>query len=264
MAKKGERKRPALTFYPKEWIWDIELRQCSPAARGLWIDLMCIMHDGVPYGHLTAPDDLVLRMIGMGREEYAALLSELEEVRLSGKSVAYRSAEGLLFSKRMVLDEEDRIRRKENGRTGGNPRLTEDSESSDNQGMLSEHEKKRIEEKKEKIKEVDAWFESEFWPTYPKKADKPHALNSARIKGKTPEARAAIMTGLRAQLLTLRAWKDKGVCPNPGTWLNGERWNDEATPGPSMQPTPASAPASVVSTMDPELRRELDERRRNG
>lgn len=259
MAKKGDRKRPALTFYPKEWIWDIELRQCSPAARGLWIDLMCIMHEGVPYGHLTAPEDLVLRMIGVSGEVYLGLLAELEEVKPSGKRVAYRSPEGILYSKRMVLDEADRLIRKGNGDLGGNPDLmTHACESSDNQGRLTETETQRIEEKKKKTKEVEAWFDAEFWPLYPRKTHKPAALAAVKRHGDTPEARARIMTALRRALPALaRELKPNGdFRPYPASWINSEPWLDEPD-APAVVVGP-----SLVSTMSPEIRRRLDERKR--
>jgi hypothetical protein len=41
------------------------------------------------------------------------------------------------------------------------------------------------------------------------------------------------------------------------------KWVLDGAPAPAAQPDPASAPPSVVSTMDPETRRRLDERRRN-
>jgi uncharacterized protein YdaU (DUF1376 family) len=39
------------------------------------------------------------------------------------------------------------------------------------------------------------------------------------------------------------------------------KWIDEGAPAPAAQPTPASAPASVVSTMDPETARRIREAR---
>jgi hypothetical protein len=116
-------KRPAFQFYPKEWIWDFELRQCSPAARGLWVDLLCLMHEGQPYGHLTIPTDLILRVTGLSEKSLKKLLAELEIERSNGKKVAYRTPSGVLYSKRMVRDEELRNASVINGKAGGNPRL---------------------------------------------------------------------------------------------------------------------------------------------
>ena len=48
-------KRPSFQFYPGDWLHDTGLRACSLAARGLWIDIVCFMHQAEPYGHLTFP-----------------------------------------------------------------------------------------------------------------------------------------------------------------------------------------------------------------
>jgi hypothetical protein len=87
--------------------------------------------------------------------------------------------------------------------------------------------------------EVLEWFEAEFWPTYPRKRKKPDALRAARKCAKTPEAREAIMTGLRKQLPWFEIQKNgkdwdgnpEDYRPYPATWLNGECWNDEVTAG---------------------------------
>ena len=48
-------KRPAFQFYPGDWLHDTAVRACSLAARGLWIDMLSLMHQGHPYGNLTLP-----------------------------------------------------------------------------------------------------------------------------------------------------------------------------------------------------------------
>lgn len=115
----SEEKRPAFQFYPKEWIWDLNLRECSIAARGLWADMMCLMHDGEPYGHLSASPELMLRVAGIPASIYAALVDELER-----KGVFSRTDAGVIYSRRMVRDEARRIAGSINGkRGGGNPSL---------------------------------------------------------------------------------------------------------------------------------------------
>lgn len=48
-------KRPAFQFYPGDWQRNANLRRCSPAARGVWVDVMCLMHDSDEYGVLRWP-----------------------------------------------------------------------------------------------------------------------------------------------------------------------------------------------------------------
>lgn len=43
-------KLPSFQFYPGDWMSDVKLRRCSHAARGAWIDILCILHDSDEYG----------------------------------------------------------------------------------------------------------------------------------------------------------------------------------------------------------------------
>ena len=45
-------KRPAFQFYPADWRNNANLRRCSWAARGVWIEVMGLMHDSDEYGAL--------------------------------------------------------------------------------------------------------------------------------------------------------------------------------------------------------------------
>lgn len=42
--------RPSFQFYPADWRGNAKLRRCSDAARGVWIDLLCVLHDSDEYG----------------------------------------------------------------------------------------------------------------------------------------------------------------------------------------------------------------------
>lgn len=43
-------KRPSFQFYPADWRNNAKLRRCSEAARGVWMDVMCVLHDSDEYG----------------------------------------------------------------------------------------------------------------------------------------------------------------------------------------------------------------------
>ena len=116
-------KRPAFQFYPSDWLRDTALRSCSTGARGLWIDMICFMHEGNPYGHLKVGDKVIhpenlARMVGESLEILQKWLNELSEA-----SVFDTTAEGVIFSKRMVRDENLRQIRAAGGIKGGNPAL---------------------------------------------------------------------------------------------------------------------------------------------
>ena len=95
---------PWLKFYPRDWRGDQALRLVSLAARGLWIEMLCVMHEASPYGHLlvgggAVEEAALARVVGAGVEEVRALLVEL---RAAGVLRTTRS--GVVFSKRMMED----------------------------------------------------------------------------------------------------------------------------------------------------------------
>lgn len=48
--------RPSFQFYPGDWQKNAKLRRCSPAARGVWMDVLCLLHDSEDeYGVLRWP-----------------------------------------------------------------------------------------------------------------------------------------------------------------------------------------------------------------
>lgn len=116
-------KRPSFQFYPGDWLNDAALRMCSVAARGLWIEMMCLMHQGEPYGHLKVNHKVVgavalARIAGCGVSETENLLEELLH-----SGVTIKDSSGVFISKRMVKDEVLRMARAVGGRLGGNPDL---------------------------------------------------------------------------------------------------------------------------------------------
>ncbi len=59
-------KRPAFQLYAADWMGNAKLRRCSEAARGAWIDVMCLMHDSDEYGVLRWPLSDIARAAGVG------------------------------------------------------------------------------------------------------------------------------------------------------------------------------------------------------
>ena len=45
-------RRPSFQFYPGDWQSNSNLRRCTHAERGAWIDVMCLLHDQAEYGQL--------------------------------------------------------------------------------------------------------------------------------------------------------------------------------------------------------------------
>lgn len=101
-------KRPAFQWYPGDAQRDTALRSCSLEARGLWREMLDLMHDGEPYGYLTAGGQQIdnaglAGLVGVTARRCAALVAELE-----GRKVFSRTDDGVIFSRRMVRDEHHR------------------------------------------------------------------------------------------------------------------------------------------------------------
>lgn len=129
-------KRPAFQFYPADWRKDSALQSCSIAARGLWIELLCVMHECEPYGVLAIngrpmQPAQVARLVGESEKVVRSLLDEIEAA-----GVFSRDESGAIFSRRMLKDERIRLIRASAGRLGGNPNLVKQK---DNQGPKQHH-----------------------------------------------------------------------------------------------------------------------------
>jgi hypothetical protein len=116
-------KRPSFQFYPSDWLRDTALRSCSTGARGLWIDMICYMHEGNPYGHLKVGNKVIhfsnlARMVGESEKLVEQWLNELFEA-----GVYDLSEDGSICSRRMIKDENLRNIRAAGGKLGGNPLL---------------------------------------------------------------------------------------------------------------------------------------------
>lgn len=127
--------RPWMKFYPSDWRSDPTLRACSIAARGVWMELLCVMHEASPRGWLLLPNGSAMTerqiatLVGASVEEVTECLIELEQA-----GVFSRDGSGVIFSRRMHRDEEKAALAAHNGAKGGNPTLKGGVNPSDNGG----------------------------------------------------------------------------------------------------------------------------------
>lgn len=115
-------------FFWSDWRSEPKLRVCSLAARGLWIDMLALMAEATPKGELRIGDQAITTeqlatIIGSPLEDVKAALTELES-----KGVFSRTRAGVAYSRRMCRDEKRRRISVENGKLGGNPSLSKDTD----------------------------------------------------------------------------------------------------------------------------------------
>ena len=97
--------------------------------------------------------------------------------------------------------------------------ITSDSHPTENKNENDNKDKKR--EQKASV----LMFER-FWNVYPKRVAKQTALKSFLKLKVTEELLQQMITALEQQIKS-EQWQDARYIPNPSTWLNQERWNDE-------------------------------------
>ena len=112
-------KRPSFQYYPGDWVRSLDIRSCSLAARGLWLEMMNLMHEAEPYGYLVINNKpislpVLARMVGATQSEIEPLLDELEALGVYSKD-----ENGAIYCRRMVRDEKFRRTRASNGKLGG-------------------------------------------------------------------------------------------------------------------------------------------------
>ena len=116
--------KPWVKWYGRDWLGDPLLRMVGPDARGVWMDLLCVMMETDPYGHLAVNgrpmrDEEAARLIGMDNGTYKGILYRLLEAGIPSKT-----PDGMLFSRRLVREHEMfKIASNAGKKGGGNPSL---------------------------------------------------------------------------------------------------------------------------------------------
>jgi len=123
-------------FYPTDWRGDPRLRGCDLATRGLWIEMLCLMHEGEPYGHLTIAGKPITffelaRMTGTSPKVVRRCAQTLAE-----RGVFSETKGGLIYSRKMVRDYAKSLTNKENGSKGGKASLGNSLKRKDKPYML--------------------------------------------------------------------------------------------------------------------------------
>src|SRR5688572_30823291 len=113
------KKLPAFQFYPADWRKDPGIQSLDYFDRGVWHEILCILHESPERGYLLMPDkspmpDTILaRILGLAVPK---LQNSLKRIAFAG--VSSRSEKGVLLNRRMVRDEELREVRSECGKLG--------------------------------------------------------------------------------------------------------------------------------------------------
>jgi hypothetical protein len=216
-------KRPSFQFYPSDWLRDTALRSCSTGARGLWMDMICYMHEGNPYGHLKVGNKVIhfsnlARMVGESEELVEQWLNELFEA-----GVYDLAEDGSICSRRMIKDENLRNIRAAGGKLGGNP-LLKDKHKDNHEVKQKQTPSSSSSSSSSLIKNIQPEGFDLFWDAYNKKTGKPNSIKE--WKKINPDEQLL-------QIIIAKAKADKAAKPDdkfrkdPERWLKGQHWLDE-------------------------------------
>lgn len=225
--------QPFIKWYPTDWRADPRLRMCSLAARGLWIELIGYMHEGAPYGHLTINDAIptladIAALVGRPVAEVRKAMGELK-----ARQVYSTDDAGRMFSRRMVRDKAKAEKDRENGKGGGNPKLTAEVKEGVNPPDKAQIPEARDQIPEKKTRSAGAGVRDEnfeaFWAAYPgRQGDNPKApsakLFSAAVKaGADPQE---IIDAAKRFAISEHRNIGTPYIPQTVKWLRNKRWLD--------------------------------------
>jgi hypothetical protein len=131
-------RRPSFQFYPGDWVANPNLRRCSHAEKGAWVDILCLLHDQAEYGVLRWPLKEIAQAVGCtlstlqglvakgvlkgdDKDSSSAFIYTPRSGRKDGQPVTLLPAQSgpVWYSSRMVRDEYVRTVRGEGSRFSG-------------------------------------------------------------------------------------------------------------------------------------------------
>lgn len=232
-------KMPAMQFYPADWRKDPAVQALGYFERGVWFEMLCLMHESSERGVLLLngmpmPEEALSNALGLDNQTLNTCITKLVTYGV----VKRRDDDGALFSKRMVADERLCQMRRECGKLGGNPNLVKQNKTSGVKQIKPPSIPSSSSDKTKRDARTSALDErfDRFWTEYPKKVGK-EAARKAWLKMK-PDI-DAVLKALLWQKESEQWKKDGGqYVPNPSTYLNQGRWQDE----PGAQPQGISKP----------------------
>lgn len=201
-------KQPAILFYVGDWRKDLAIQSLSYHHRGIWLELLMLMHCSEQRGRLVLNGKPIsnlnlARLLGLTEQETTDAVSCLLE-----GGVASLDQNGAIINRRMVREEERRDKLRENASKGGSKTQARREQvpeyESEDEGLLKVGEFARG----EGISSDDAaWF---FW--------KCHA------NGWTNGGRPIL-----DWKATLRSWKRAGYLPSQKHFARGRLTDKEHT-----------------------------------
>ena len=253
------RDQPYLPLYVQDFLTDERLNECSAESTGVYIRLMCIMHKSQEYGSILLKQkdkqndskisNFALKLVRQMPYDAGTIERSLTELIDEGVLILDGDR---LFQKRMVKDGKlsDTRALAARSKKGSKQNSEFCSDFADDfapakQVANSENENES-ENDNEFVNESEGEAEkntppharpnvqaerfSEFWSAYPKKVGKGAAEKAWQKIKPDADLHRRILAAIADAKESVQWQKDNGqYIPNPSTWLNQSRWEDELT-----------------------------------
>lgn len=100
------KKLPAIMFYTGDWLKDPAVGQCSPATRGIWMDLLCLAHENNRSGVVSGTVEQLARIARCTPDEMRAAVDELRVTKTA--RVTERHKNITIENRRMARESAER------------------------------------------------------------------------------------------------------------------------------------------------------------
>lgn len=233
-------KRPAIMFYTGDWMKDPHLAMCSPATRGIWIDMICLMHENSESGRLAGDLGGLSRACRCTPEQLYDALRELHQYRAAEVTVLPDDTEShqpvTILSRRMVREYEQRKynaeKQKRHRAKQGDGDVADPLSPNASPYSVAVAVSSSVTKKKVSVSDVynDPDFQA-FWKSAYRKTSKATAAKAFLKASGCVEAGMILGAWARQNERWRAEQADKRYVPHPATWLTGERWEDEIISG---------------------------------
>ena len=204
------KKQPYLPLYTGDWKKDPKLSRCAPATRGIWIDLLCDMHELDRCGELRGTTEELAVAARTTPEQVVQALTDLQAK--DAAVVESRNGMWLVRNRRMHAESRKRklaAERQLRHRKGGS-----NAESHAPPAFEGDI-------------EIDSAFER-FWEVYPK------GRKGSRKPTLEAFAKAAAKVDVETIIAAASEYALSEIATSPWvkmatTWLNQECWSDDPT-----------------------------------
>lgn len=256
-----------IKFNPADWLGDRRLIRCSLAAKGLWIDIICMAASVDPdsdlYGHAVttnADGNIVPLSTQMLADECGATREEIELAleELGRNGVFSRTKDGIIYSRRLVRDRQAYLEAASNGSKGGKKAQSRGPRQLHQAGLQAGAER-RVELESEEESERESRVREKNQNQMP--AENP-SLKDTAFDRLAKVARIDLSKLRRnSAWVTFPAvydgWVSAGCDPEKDIWPTVEKMIlsfQASTPGKSLPNTPAYLNQGVLMARDARLR----------